>query len=137
MRTVRPLVLFGIGGLIYYGIEMLYRGHSHWTMYFVGGICFLLIGAINEVIPWEMALWKQAVIGALIITAVEFVSGCIINLWLGWNVWDYSNLPFNVLGQICLPFSVLWVVVSVFGIILDDYLRYWLFGEDKPQYKLK
>lgn len=137
MRTVRPLVLFGIGGLIYFGIEMLYRGHSHWTMFFVGGLCFVLVGAINEYFPWEMPLWKQAIIGALIITSVEFVSGCIINLWLGWNVWSYSNQPFNVLGQICLPFSVLWVVVSIFGIILDDYLRYWLFGEEKPRYKLK
>ena len=103
-------------------------------MFLVGGLCFWLIGLINEVIPWEMPLWQQCIIGAVIVTAVEFFAGCIINIWLGWQVWDYSGLPLNILGQICLPFSVLWVFLAAVGIILDDYLRYWLFGEDKPHY---
>lgn len=136
MRAVKPLILFLVGGLTYILMELLFRGHTHWTMFLVGGLCFLLIGAINEVIPWEMPLWMQSIIGAVIITSIEFVSGCIINLWLGWNVWDYSNLPFNVFGQICLPFSVIWIFVATIGIVLDDYLRYWLFAEDKPHYKL-
>ena len=133
MRVVKPLILFLIGGLAYILMELMWRGYTHWTMFFVGGLAFVLIGAINEVIPWNMPLWMQSIIGALIITSIEFVSGCIINLWLGWNVWDYSNLPFNVFGQICLPFSVIWIFVATIGIILDDYLRYWLFGEEKPQ----
>lgn len=129
-------MLWGIGGLIYVLIELAFRGHSHWTMFVIGGICFLLIGAINEVIPWEMPIWKQAIIGAVIVTAVEFVSGCIINLWLGWNVWDYSGMPGNVLGQICLPFCTAWTLLAVVGIVLDDYLRYWFFDEEEPRYKL-
>ena len=104
-------------------------------MIIVGGICFYLIGLINEVIPWEMEIWKQCVIGSLVVTAVEFVSGCIINLWLGWGVWDYSDMPFNILGQVCLPFSALWVLLSALAIILDDYLRYWLYHEEKPHYR--
>lgn len=136
MRAVKPLILFLVGGITYILIELLFRGHTHWTMFLVGGLCFLLIGAINEVIPWEIPLWMQSIIGAVIITSIEFVSGCVINLWLGWNVWDYSNLPFNVFGQICLPFSFIWVFVATTGIILDDYFRYWLFAEDKPHYKL-
>ncbi len=105
-------------------------------MFLVGGLCFWLIGLINEIMPWEMPLWRQCIIGAAIITAVEFAAGCVINLWLGWDVWDYSNLPFNVLGQVCLPFMALWFFLSAVGIALDDYLRYWLFGEEKPHYKL-
>ena len=136
MRALRPLVLIGIGGLLYVLIEILFRGHSHWTMFCVGGLCFWLIGLINEIIPWEMPLWKQCIIGATIVTAVEFLSGCIINLWLGWNVWDYSNMPLNFLGQVCLPFSLLWVLLSAVAIVLDDYLRYWIYGEEKPHYKL-
>ena len=134
MRVLRPLVLWSVGGLNYILIELAFRGHSHWTMFVVGGLCFALIGAINEVIPWEMPIWQQAIIGAAIVTAVEFVSGCIINLWLGWNVWDYSGLPGNVLGQICLPFCAAWILLAVVGIVLDDYLRYWWFGEEKPHY---
>ena len=135
MRALRPLVLIGIGGMLYVLIEILFRGHSHWTMFCVGGLCFWLIGLINEMIPWEMPLWKQCIIGATIVTAVEFLSGCVINLWLGWNIWDYSDMPFNLIGQICLPFSIAWVGLALVAIILDDYLRYWLFGEEKPHYK--
>lgn len=134
MRVIRPLVLWGIGGLLYVILEMIWRGYSHWTMYLVGGICFLLIGAINEIIPWEMPLLWQCIIGALIVTSVELVSGCIINIWLGWHVWDYSDMPFNLWGQICLPFSLLWVLISAVAIVLDDWLRYWLFKEEKPHY---
>lgn len=135
MKALKQTILFGIGGLLYVFVEMLWRGYSHWTMFLVGGLCFVLIGLINEVIPCEMPLVWQMIIGAAIITSVEFVSGCIINLWLGWNVWDYSELPFNALGQICLPFTFLWFLISAVGIVLDDYLRYWWFGEEKPHYR--
>ena len=134
MRALRPLVLIGIGGLIYAMIELVFRGRTHWTMLIVGGLCFWLIGLVNEVIPWEVAFWKQCLLGSLIVTVVEFFSGCIINLGLGWNVWDYSNLPLNLLGQICLPFSFMWVLISAVAVVLDDYLRYWLYGEEKPHY---
>ena len=134
MRALRPLVLIGIGGLIYAMIELVFRGRTHWTMFIVGGLCFWLIGLVNEVIPWEVAFWKQCLLGSLIVTVVEFFSGCIINLGLGWNVWDYSNLPLNLLGQICLPFSLMWVLISAVAVVLDDYLRYWLYGEEKPHY---
>lgn len=136
MRAVRPLILFGMGGLVYLLIEMLYRGRTHWTMFLVGGLCFYMVGIVNEIFPWDMSFLLQCLIGGIIITTVEFFSGCIINLWLAWNVWDYSNVPFNILGQICLPFTLLWIIISAPAIILDDYLRYWLFGEEKPRYKL-
>lgn len=136
MRAVKALVLLCIGGLLYIGCELVFRGYSHWSMFLVGGLCFLCIGAINELIPWEMPLWQQAVIGAVIVTAIEFIAGCILNIWLGWAIWDYSDMPFNVLGQICLPFTAIWLLLAIAAIILDDYLRYWLFGEEKPYYKL-
>lgn len=140
MRAVKASVLWGIGGLLYICCELLFRGYSHWIMFIVGGLCFLCIGAINELIPWEMPVWQQAVIGAVIVTVIvtviEFIAGCILNIWLGWDIWDYSDMPLNVLGQICLPFTVIWLVLAIVAIILDDYLRYWLFGEEKPYYKL-
>ena len=136
MRALKPLILLSIGGFLYVMIELVFRGRTHWTMFLVGGLCFWLIGLINEIIPWEMLLWKQCIVGAVIVTTVEFISGCIINLGLGWNVWDYSNMPLNFLGQVCLPFSLLWVLLSAVAIVLDDYLRYWIYGEEKPHYKL-
>ena len=70
------------------------------------------------------------------ITGVEFIFGCIFNISLGMNVWNYDNMPFNLFGQICLPFAFAWVALSAIAIVLDDYLRYWIFGEEKPHYKL-
>lgn len=129
-------ILFAIGGVLYCLIEILWRGYTHWTMGIVGGICFILIGLINNsrffyhLMPFK----QQMLIGGLIVTIVEFIAGCILNLWLGLNIWDYSEVPFNILGQICLPYMLLWILLSAVAIVLDDYLRYWIFHEDKPKY---
>lgn len=133
---LKHAVLALCGGCVYFLIEMAWRGHSHWTMAVLGGVCFVLIGEINEFIPWNMPLVLQGAIGSGIVTLLELVSGIVLNLWLGLGIWDYSNMPFNFLGQICLPFSLLWVALSVVAVILDDWLRYWLFGEDRPTYTL-
>jgi len=130
------LLLFNTGGLLYIILELLWRGWSHWTMFLLGGACFICLGLINEVIPWEMPLWKQILIGDCIITALEFLTGCIVNLWLKWDVWDYSGIPKNILGQICPRFFILWLPVACIGIILDDWLRHWWFDEDRPHYTL-
>ena len=133
---LKYLFLFLVGGIVYSIIEILFRGHTHWTMFIVGGVCFILLGLLNEITDWEMSLLWQVMDGGIIITTVELITGCIVNLWLGWCVWDYSNMPLNFLGQICLPFSLLWCLLSVIGIILDDWLRYIFFGEEKPRYKI-
>ena len=112
---LKHAVLALCGGCVYFLIEMAWRGHSHWTMAVLGGVCFVLIGDINEFIPWNMPLVLQGAIGSGTVTLLELVSGIILNLWLGLGIWDYSNMPFNFLGQICLPFSLLWVALSVSG----------------------
>ena len=130
------LLLGGIGGAVYVLLEMLWRGYSHWTMFLLGAVCFILIGLVNEVFEWDTPLILQMFCGCAIITALEFITGCIVNLWLGWDVWDYSRYKFNVLGQISLRSSVGWYFLSLVGIVLDDYIRYWFFGEEKPRYKI-
>ncbi len=137
MKTLfKYIFLFSAGGLLYNLLELAFRGWTHWTMFFLGGACFVALGLINEIIPWEMPVWEQALIGTAIVTVLEFLTGCLVNLWLGWAVWDYSGMPGNILGQICPQFIVLWVPVALAGIILDDWLRYWLFGADRPHYTL-
>lgn len=135
-QLLKYLLLFLVGGLCYVLMEIIFRGFSHWSMYILGGVCFILLGLINEILPWETPLWKQMVLGGVIITSLEFIIGYIVNIKMHLGVWDYSALPFNLLGQICLSFSILWCFLSIVGIVLDDYLRYWFFKEEKPKYKL-
>ncbi len=135
-QAFKYVFLWLVGGFIYIGMELASRGRSHWTMFLLGGVCFVCLGLINELIPWEMPLFKQMLIGMIIITYFELLTGCIVNIWLGWGIWDYSHMPGNFLGQICPLFTFLWFWISGAGIILDDWLRYWLFGEERPHYRL-
>ena len=135
-KILKYAILLIIGGIAYCGIEMLWRGHTHWTMFIVGGICFIFCGSVNEIFDWEVPLWKQMLICTIGITMIELFSGIIINIILKFNVWDYSDLPFNILGQVSLVYSIAWFGLSLIAIVVDDWLRYWIFKEEKPHYKL-
>lgn len=129
-------ILFLIGGALYIGIEYIFRGFSDFSMFLAGGICFVLIGLLNEVLPWNLSLISQMFLSALIITIVEFIFGMIVNVWLKKGIWDYSSQPFNFKGQICLLFSNYWFFLSLPAILLDDWLRCHLLGEEKPKYRI-
>ena len=101
-------LLFCAGGLGYTGLELLWRGWSHGAMFFAGGTCFLLLGQLKNQPPWAKAL-----AGAGIITAVELGFGLLLNR--DFRIWDYRSAPLNFLGQICLPYSLLWMPVGLGG----------------------
>ena len=122
MKFLKNLLIFSIFGLTYGLIEILWRGYTHPSMVIVGGICGLLIGLLNERNK-KMNLLLQMVEGMVIVTVLEFVSGIILNLCLGLNVWDYSNMRFNLLGQVCPQFCIAWFFLSYFVIRIDDFLR--------------
>lgn len=135
-QLFKCMVLCIIGGLLYYAIEIAFRGYSNWTMMLLGAWCFVALGMMNEIIPWSMPLSLQIIIGEIIVLVSEFITGCIVNIWLGWNVWDYSNLPGNLLGQISWQFAILWIPLILFGIVLDDWVRWKFFNEEMPTYHL-
>ena len=89
----------------------------------VGGLCFWGMGRLPD-----RPLWRRALLGAGLITGVEFLSGCVLNLWLRWAVWDYSRLPGNLLGQICLPYSLMWCLLAIPGTALSAAARQHLEG---------
>lgn len=140
-KIYKTLILFLIGGAVYTTIEIIWRllrchHPTHWSMFLLGGLCFLFIGAINEFLSWDTPLILQVLIGTAFVTIAEFGFGCVLNLWLRLDIWDYSNVPLNLFGQICLPFVIAWTALVLVAIVLDDYLRYWLFNEEKPHYRL-
>lgn len=106
------VTLFLIGGAGYCTLELLWRNYTHWTMFILGGLClYLLFTAFNFF--EQSPLIVKALIGGTIITVMEFLTGCIINILLKWNIWNYSSVPFNLFGQICLLYSVFWVLLSI------------------------
>ena len=111
--TAVAAITFIIGAVGYYLIEILYRGHSHWTMALCGGLSLLTICYTDKKLK-NKSIVLRALIGAIIITAIEFICGCIVNIGFGMSVWDYSNTPFNLLGQICLIYSFFWFLISAF-----------------------
>ncbi len=129
------IFLFFLGGSIYYNIECLYRGYSHISMFIVGGMALILIGLVNEIMGWNWYFEFQVLVGLVDVLFMEFVSGCIVNLWLGLNVWDYSDQFGNILGQICPLFALIWIPLIAIAILLDDFIRWFMFGEEKPRYR--
>lgn len=108
----KSLVAFLFGGTGYGLIELLWRGGTHPSMVLTGGACFMIIRSINRKLR-QSSVFCKCVVCSAAITGVEFAVGCVLNVWLGLGVWDYSDVRFNVLGQICPFYSALWFLLSV------------------------
>ena len=128
------LFLWALGGTLYYSIELMFRGFSHWSMFLLGGICLLFFWLQGSKTEWSDPMWVQVIRCTIFVVSCEFITGIIVNKWLGWGVWDYSDEPFHLFGQICLPFAVIFSGFAIIGIILSGNLMHWLFGEKKPNY---
>lgn len=119
MKIWKQAVLFYLGGCAYMGLELLWRGRSHGSMFAAGGTCFLLIGHLNHVRP-RLPLPFRALTGAGIITMVELAVGLLVNR--SHTVWDYREQAGNFLGQICPMFMLLWIPVALLALYLHDLL---------------
>ena len=114
------LLVYIIGAGLYGLLELLWRGWTHWTMLLCGGACFTLMYIISA---GALPLLTKCLLSALAISTVEFSTGCLVNITLGWHIWDYSDRAFNILGQVCPLFSLLWFGLSVPGLYLCGGLR--------------
>ncbi len=112
VRLTTPAFLLAAGSSLYYLLEYLLRGWSHWTMAVCGGICLLAIYYMNVRLADTPLLWRAAV-GALIITAVELAAGYLLNIRLHLHIWDYSQHAGHFLGQISPYASVRWFLLCI------------------------
>ncbi len=131
-KLLKYAVLFIVGGLVYIGIETLWRGRTDITSFIMGGTAMIITGSLNEFYSWKIPVWCQMLISCAFITVMEFFVGTLFNS--DYHIWDYRDLWLNINGQICLGYSVLWFWLSFVGIVLDDFIRWKFFGEDKPRY---
>ena len=120
MRFWKDFVLFYLGGCGYLGIELLYRGRTHGSMFTAGGLCFLLVGKLNRADPLLSRI-PRAMVGALVITMVELGMGLAVNR--DYRVWDYRDQPGNFMGQICPLFSALWIPLSLAAALLFEQME--------------
>lgn len=129
----RLAVLWLVLGMCYATVELLWRGVTYSPMIAVGGLCGLCIGLLNQhPVFCDRHIWQQCFIGTVITLAIEYTSGYILNIRLGLNIWNYSKMPLNINGQICLLYAVLWFFLMPFAIYVDDWLRWKLFDEPQP-----
>lgn len=136
-HILKYLILFLVGYCVYIAIEVTFRNYSFPLMGIVGAISFILIDRINEVMPWDTDLIIQSVIGSLIVTVFELIVGEGLKFFNQPPMWDYSSLPLNFDGVICLPFSLVWVLLSAIAILLADAINYYLLHkEPAPHYKI-
>ena len=113
-------VLFYAGGTAYMVMEFLWRGWSHGSMFLLGGICFVLLGTLHKKLQW-VPLPIQLLLSAGIVTALELLTGLLVNR--NYPVWDYRDMPYDYLGQICLNYSLLWIPVSFLAILLYRWME--------------
>ncbi|MBQ8974747.1 MAG: hypothetical protein IJ072_03360 [Oscillospiraceae bacterium] len=124
---MRYLYVFALGGTGYALLEIAFRGTTHWTMLLTGGACVTAIYFLHR--HARLGIWQLCLLGGGIITAVELGVGMAVNLALGWDVWDYSAVPMNFLGQICPMFSAVWVLLTLPALKLCRALDKYIFSQ--------
>ena len=105
------LFAFTWGFCIYPFMEIVWRGYTHVTKCFAGGICSCLMFYVIK--NYDGNIFLKCLICAVIITAVELVFGIVFNIIFKMNIWDYSHKPFNFMGQICPDYFFIWYFLSM------------------------
>lgn len=117
---METLAVFVIGAGLYGLIELLWRSHTHWTMLLCGGACFTFIYFLSAA---QLPFWAKCLISAAAISLLELAVGYLVNIILGWAVWDYSDRPLNILGQICPLYSFFWLLLSAPALALCGLIK--------------
>lgn len=123
--TAAEYLLVGmLGGVIYFTLEVVWRGWSHISMAACGALCFVFFYHIESKIRFRrLPLIFKAVVGGMTISTLELAAGLFLNKLFGLGVWDYSSFAHNFLGQVCLQMSILWILLSFFAFLLCDVIR--------------
>ena len=134
--AIRYGVLFVVGFCLYTTFEVLFRGYSFWQSGLMGGLALIIIGQLNDKISWDFPLFWQCVVGGGVVTLIELIVGTYDRLFWHLHMWDYSHIPLNYRGIICLPFSLLWCCLALLAVLIDDSIEYYVFhGDTRPYYR--
>lgn len=120
IREYTLVAIFGAAG--YFLLEIFWRGYSHWTMALAGGVGLAGIYFMDAMLR-SCGLFQKCAVGCILLTGLELAAGVVVNLVLGWHVWDYSRQPGNLLGQICPLYSLYWFLLCLALIPLCGWIR--------------
>ena len=115
-------IVFAFGSVLYGLVEVIFRGHTHWTMFLLGGLVFSVLYKLDLQMGNKNFVLKCSV-GSVIISSMEFLCGYVVNVQLKMHVWDYSGIKFNVLGQICPKYVAVWFLLCIPAYMLGDLIR--------------
>lgn len=137
-NVIEIFVLWLTGGILYFYLEILFRGYSHYSMIICGGACFVAVGNIGRrIIESDINnILKVLIImtvGSFVISILELFTGYIVNIKFNMQVWDYTDLPFNYKGQVCVLFSGIWALVSLVCVYINYMIRYFVFQTIKKE----
>jgi hypothetical protein len=151
MKYLKTLALVCFTGMMYVAMEVVarafrgemvgchgleYQSLAGWSsiwLVFIGGLCAVTIGALNETKIIPTPVWFQCLVGTIFVFIIEMVMGLILNVWLHLQLWDYSSWPLNILGQVTLVYVPVWFLVCPVAIYVDDVLKYVWFDDHKPK----
>lgn len=135
--VIKKFILFCVGFCLYITIETLFRGYSYAIMGVCGGLAVLILDLINDKISWDTDLLIQGILGSCVITGMELIIGKLSLCGVFPIMWDYTNMPFNYQGIVCIPFSLLWILLSFVAIFVADAINYYVFNElPIPYYRI-
>lgn len=141
-NAVLSVLLWFFGGALYFLLEVAYKTATgaperiSWTMLVLAVILCVPVERAGYQLPWECPLWLQALVCGALVTATELASGLVLNVWLGLNIWDYSDLWGNLWGQICPQFAATWWALCLVFIPAFDWMRYAVEGGERPWCRL-
>lgn len=121
-RLKEHTIIFLLGGVIYSAVEVIFRGYTHWSMTLTAGLSLLIMYRHFDSHP-EEGILTRCLFGMVTITTLEFIAGCIFNIALNYDVWDYSDMYLNFMGQICPTFCAAWFLISLPAAIICEYVR--------------
>ena len=138
-QIIKQLTIFIVVGLTYFGIEMIVRGRSDVSMIVCAGIIGVIVGLLNDIFSYDMLIQTQLFIGSVVATVCEGITGLILVAIYGFNpVWDYSDLWGTFFfGQCNILFCTIWTGLVFVAILIADSIDYYMFGGDRPYYKVR
>ena len=122
------LALFYVYGFLGWLLEVifhLFKSHKFINRGFLKGPICPIYGVGMVALVWFLSPFIDNVVilfvlAVILTSLLEYMTGYLLEVIFQNKWWDYSQMPLNVKGYICLPFSLIW---GVLGVILVKFVN--------------